>query len=287
MKTRLGVIRWGLQMALPWVLLLTACSASSASTPGGGAGGSSGAGPGAGGPGAAGGVGQAGGVAAGGAPSGFGGATHSTGGAPPGSGGSARLDAGASGGGSPAYAADAGYAYDLSVTFDWPESTSQGTCKAGHYSGSFAGLYASSWTVVGAPIPVAGNLSLTLEASPDGEFFEISGGSLCGLADGLFPFSADISGTLDCKTGKLVDSKLENGGYWFGIAVGPPAGTFDGPLPGTYDKLSHSFTGMWKVYEPDSSNPATPYGGNGDWNASLGAATAASQAGCVGDAGAP
>jgi hypothetical protein len=180
------------------------------------------------------------------------------------------------------------YPYDTSVTFDWPESQSSGTCQAGHYSGSFAGFYASTWTVVGAPIPVAGNLSLTLDQSADGEFFTISGGTLCGLADGLFPFSADISGTLDCKTGELVDSKLTNGGYWFGVVVGPPAGTFDGPLPGTYDKLTHSFTGTWKVYEPDSSDPSTPFGGSGDWTATLGAATPESQAGCLpADAGAP
>ncbi len=224
----------------------------------------------------------------------FGGGGNSAGGYYSAGGGNAYAGSGGSvstpgSGGVPVYYdGDAGpYPYNTSITFSWPEATSTGTCEAGHYSGTFSGFYSSTWTVVGVPIPVAGNLSLTLAQSTDGEFFTITGGKLCGLADGLFPFSADIVGTLDCKKGELVNSKLTNGGYWFGIVVGPPAGTFDGPLPATYDKLTHSFTGTWKVYEPDSSNLSTPYGGSGDWNTTLGAASSTSQAGCVSDAGAP
>ena len=183
--------------------------------------------------------------------------------------------------------ADAGpYPYDKAVTFDWPESTSVGTCKAGHYAGQFSGLYASGLTFVGVPIPVAGNLSLTLAQSADGEFFTITGGKICGTADGLFPFKAEVTGTLDCATGKLVGGRLTNGAYYLGLP-GIPGGTFEGPFPATYDKLTNAFTGTWKVYEPKEATPEPIYGGSGDWNASLGAATTTSQAGCVGDAGAP
>jgi hypothetical protein len=214
-------------------------------------------------------------------------ANGASGGSAPSSGGSGPSDPGTP---NPVSAPDGGHlpfgGYDPTVHFDWPESAQVGSCKAGHYSGSFTGMYASGLTFVGVPIPVAGNLSLTLAQSADGEFFEITGGHICGTADGLFPFKADVSGTLDCKTGQLVNGTLTNGAYYLGLP-GIPGGTFDGPFPATYDKISHSFTGTWKVYEPKSANPPPIYGGNGDWNASYGAATATSQAGCVGDGGAP
>jgi hypothetical protein len=156
--------------------------------------------------------------------------------------------------------------YDPTVTFDWPEATATGSCKAGHYTGSFSGMYASGLTFVGVPIPVAGNLDLTLAESADGEFFTISGGKLSGVADGLFPFSADVSGTLDCKKAELVDGKLSNGIYDLGVQ-GVQGGTFEGPFPATYDKLTSAFTGTWKVYEPKMTTPPPIYGGSGDWNA--------------------
>jgi len=155
--------------------------------------------------------------------------------------------------------------YDPTVTFDWPEATETGSCKAGHYTGSFSGMYASGLTFVGVPIPVAGNMDLTLAESADGEFFTISGGKLSGVADGLFPFSADVSGTLDCTKAALVDGKLSNGIYDLGVQ-GVQGGTFEGPFPATYDKLTSSFTGTWKVYEPKMTTPPPIYGGSGDWN---------------------
>jgi hypothetical protein len=195
--------------------------------------------------------------------------------APDGAGGAAPVGAGGSpvgngsGGSAPVPTGDAGTqpfgGYDPSVTFDWPEATATtGSCKAGHYTGSFAGMYASGLTFVGVPIPVAGNLDLTLNESADGEFFTISGGKLSGVADGLFPFSADVSGTLDCKKAELVDGKLSNGVYDLGVQ-GITGGTFEGPFPATYDKLTAAFTGTWKVYEPKMSTPPPIYGGNGTW----------------------
>ncbi len=159
-----------------------------------------------------------------------------------------------------------------------------GACESGRYTGSFSGLYSSGLTFVGTPIPAAGNLELTLAPSADGEFFTITGGTLCGLLNGDFPFSADISGTLDCTKLELVNGELSNGSYWLGIVIGPPAGTFNGPFVATYDKVKHSFTGTWKVYEPGMANPEPIYGGNGPWSANLGGTI--SQAGCAPGAGA-
>jgi hypothetical protein len=155
--------------------------------------------------------------------------------------------------------------YDSSVTFDWPQSTAVGSCKAGHYQGSFAGIYSPAIAVAPAPIPVAGNIDLILAQSADGEFFEITDGKVSGVADLLFPFSADVKGTLNCTTSKLEGGFLSNGTYIVGII--PYA--FEGPITGTYDKLSHSFTNdTWQVGEPTWTTPPPIYGGNGTWEAS-------------------
>jgi len=146
------------------------------------------------------------------------------------------------------------------VTFDWPETLpGTGTCQAGHYQGDFVGLFASSMTVFPAPIPVAGNVDLTLQESANGEFFEIAGGKVAGVADLLFPYEADIVGRLNCTTRKLENAALKNGHYLVGVFVLP----FEGPLNSDYDTLTLSFVnGTWDVKEP---NPT--YGGFGTWNA--------------------
>ena len=146
------------------------------------------------------------------------------------------------------------------VTFDWPETApGTGTCKAGHYQGDFVGLFASSMTVFPAPIPVGGNVDLTLKESANGEFFEIEGGKVSGVADLLFPYEADIVGRLNCTTRKLENAALKNGHYLVGVFLLP----FEGPLTADYDTLTLSFVnGTWDVKEP---NPT--YGGFGTWNA--------------------
>lgn len=155
--------------------------------------------------------------------------------------------------------------YDPTVTFDWPQATTtSGTCKAGRYHGSFIGIYSPSITVFPAPIPVAGDIDLTLTQSSTGEFFDITGGKVSGVADGLFPFSADVQGTLDCAAGKLVNGFLSKGVYIVGVL--PYA--FEGPLTGNYDKLTQSFTNDdWTVGEPTWTTPRPIYGGSGTWQA--------------------
>jgi hypothetical protein len=193
---------------------------------------------------------------AGGAPS-FGGAPG--GGAPPGAAGASFF---ASGGGPSIPFAG----YDPNVVFDWPQATQTGSCKAGHYHGSFTGIYSPSIAFApGVPIPVAGDIDITLDESADGEFFSVSNGKISGLADLLFPFQADVKGTLNCTTGKFENGSLENGTYIVGVIPY----NFSGPLPADYDKLTQSFTnGKWTVGEPAwSTNPPPVYGGSGEWNA--------------------
>ena len=73
-----------------------------------------------------------------------------------------------------------------------------------------------------------------------------------------------MSGTLDCAKGQLVDGKLSNGIYNLGVQ-GVQGGTFEGPMPAQYDKLTHAFTGTWQVFKPKMSTPPPIYGGSGTW----------------------
>jgi hypothetical protein len=156
--------------------------------------------------------------------------------------------------------------YDPNVVFDWPEVAQTGTCKGGKYLGSFEGIYSPGIAFVpGVPVPVTGNIELTLSESADGEFFEIQNGKVSGLADLAFPFEAAVKGTLNCTTSKLELGFLENGTY----LIGPLPYNFAGPISCNYDKLTHAFAGCtWKVGEPTwSDNPAPLFGGSGTWEA--------------------
>jgi hypothetical protein len=183
---------------------------------------------------------------------------------PPGTGGAAPMTP------VPASVGDAGTlpfaGYDPTVSFDWPQGVTASTasCKAGHYKGSFVGIYSPSIAVAPVPIPVAGDIDLTLTKSQSGEFFEITGGKVSGVADLLFPFSADVKGTLNCATMTLENGFLSNGTYIVGVFPYP----FEGPLTASYDKLTHAFTGgKWTVGEPKWTTPAALYGGSGTWQA--------------------
>jgi hypothetical protein len=194
----------------------------------------------------------------GGATGGTGGATGGSGGATGGSGGAAGsgpIDAGGNAGGP---VSDGG---KPDVIFDWPETVPGLKCKAGHYKGTFTGTYASSATIIPLPVPVAGDIDLTLVQSANGEIFEITNGKLSGMADLVFPFSADLIGKLNCKVSKLDPATaLKNGNY---VILGINF-AFEGSFLGDYDKVAVAFVnGAWDVKEP---NPI--YGGTGAWTAS-------------------
>ncbi len=148
-----------------------------------------------------------------------------------------------------------------SVTFDWPESQPGLTCKPGHYLGTFAGAWAPSLIVFPAPIPVTGNVDLWLAESQSGEFLDIKDGKVSGVANGTFPYSADIEGRLNCKTLKIENGFLRNGLYT--VPALPPV-PWEGPLGADYDKLAGAFVnGTWKGTEMANAL----YGGNGTWTA--------------------
>jgi len=134
-------------------------------------------------------------------------------------------------------------------------------CKPGRYKGTFTGTYASSAAIIPLPIPVSGDIDLTLVQSAKGEVLEITDGKLSGLANAIFPFAADLIGKLDCKTSKLDPSTSLKNGYYVVLGINF---TFEGSFLGDYDKMNAAFVnGTWDVKEP---NPI--YGGTGTWSAS-------------------
>ncbi|MET0384613.1 MAG: hypothetical protein ABW321_01580 [Polyangiales bacterium] len=154
--------------------------------------------------------------------------------------------------------------------FDWQRTEpSLGSCEAGHYEGTFGGIYGPSIIVVSDlkvipvfPIDLPGSpgLAFDLMREGQGEVFTVSNGKMNGNALGAFPFTADIVGKLDCDLLKF-DAQLVNGSYF----IGPLEYRFEGPLIANYDKQSHSFIGgTWEVMEPDWPGA----GGGGDWSAS-------------------
>jgi hypothetical protein len=181
-----------------------------------------------------------------------------------GSGGSGGAGSGGSGG-MALGPADPG-ANDSPVRFDWERTEpANGSCEAGHYEGSFEGLYMAP-LAFNAPIPVAnvpglpGGLVFDLEKEGSGEVFKVSNGKLSGLANGAFPFEADIVGSLDCSTKKF-DAMLLNGSYIVGIFTY----MFEGPITADYNLVTHTLVnGVWNVTEP--MNPGS--GGSGTWTVS-------------------
>jgi hypothetical protein len=154
--------------------------------------------------------------------------------------------------------------------FDWQRTAeSVGSCEAGHYEGTFGGIYGPSIIVVSDlkvipvfPIDLPGSpgLQFDLAREGSGEVFSVTNGKMNGNALGAFPFTADIVGKLDCEQ-LTFDAKLVNGSYF----IGPLEYKFEGPLLATYNKQAHSFVaGTWKVSEP--AYPSA--GGGGDWSAS-------------------
>jgi hypothetical protein len=151
---------------------------------------------------------------------------------------------------------------------------SSGPCKGGFYGGSFLGGYSSYLTAVGVPIPVTGDVRLTLnqagaagqQCQLDGEFtdcstvFTLQNGTIQGTADLLFGYYCTMTGTLDCNKKTLVDGwikctyctgpMLGDGGPG-GTPICPAiAGEFAGPLTASYDTNKLAFVnGTWNGAE--------------------------------------
>jgi hypothetical protein len=177
-----------------------------------------------------------------------------------------------------------------------------GPCKGGKYNGTFAGFYTSHLTGVGVPIPVAGNVDLTLEQEGSagtmcrvaGEGFEecsnvfsLQNGVITGVADavhvgdaavGGFPYFCTMTGTLDCKNKKLVDGwiqctycvgPLADGGLSCSLLDGVAGttgvgGHFAGPLTANYDYATLAFImGTWNGAEALAGNDGGSPGPDG------------------------
>ncbi len=148
-----------------------------------------------------------------------------------------------------------------SQTFSWPESPPGNPCRAGRYVGCFDGMWSSSLTFIGLPIPVVGNVDMTLVEGQSGEFLEISQGSVTGVANETFPYQATISGRLDCRTFQF-DGLLVNADY---VAIGV-AVPWSGTVTAGYDANTSTFVpGGWSGVE--TANNA--FGGSGVWKATI------------------
>ncbi len=182
---------------------------------------------------------------------------------------------------------DAGVAADPASNkgpehFDWSRVVSPGgSCKAGRYEGDFEGEYIPSFSFGFAVSNVSGTVGFDLIETSSGEFLEISGGHMSGVAEDYIPFEGDIVGTVDCATG-YTDAYLRN--CYYLMVVVPTS--FEGPLLSNYDKINHAFiNGVWSVTEPDANgvyptplsvSPGDPlpplsilqiFGGVGSWKA--------------------
>jgi hypothetical protein len=162
---------------------------------------------------------------------------------------------------------------DPTIRFDWPvddPNPSSLSCQSGHYTGLFVGLYTSPITVVGVPIPVTGNVDLTLAQSSNGEFFTITNGFVTGRADILAEYRCNFFGTLNCTTKKLemgrIDCKYCVGTYAAdgGLCLGLES-HFTGPVTADYDAANQAFdNATWKGKE---AADAGVFGGFGTWTA--------------------
>jgi hypothetical protein len=164
-----------------------------------------------------------------------------------------------------------------------PLMVADSACKAGFYQGKFTGTYSSHITVVGVGIPVQGNVEMTLNQQGSSntqctinvqgegvttescnDVFTVSGGTISGVADGLFPYYCTMTGTLDCAKKVLENGWIEctycaigaipDGGDKAStdpLAVCEGAGgNFAGVFQANYDTSTLSFTdGVWNGAE--------------------------------------
>jgi hypothetical protein len=127
-----------------------------------------------------------------------------------------------------------------------PGGMSDDDCKAGTYSGSFTCDYLLDPSDPSTSMEITGPVVFTLMKSQNGEFLEISNGTLNGFAMDVINFTAQLSGKLDCTTNTF-DAMAQNGVYGFGDVNTLPVGTFDGTLSGMLDRSSVTLSGTWTL----------------------------------------
>jgi hypothetical protein len=136
---------------------------------------------------------------------------------------------------------------DPTITFTWNEAPpAAGACQAGTYVGTFTCNYLEAGADPSTGIEVTGPVAFTLVKSQNGEFLEISQGSVDGYAAFIINFTAPLTGRLDCSTNQLSASANE-GTFGFGDAMLLPAGTFVGSLTGMLDPSTATLNGQWSL----------------------------------------
>jgi hypothetical protein len=142
---------------------------------------------------------------------------------------------------------------DPTITFDWQESgSSTAPCEAGRYVGTFMCTIDNG----GGAVVITGPVALTLTKALDGEFLEISDGSINGFALLFLNFASALTGRLDCSSRQLAASAVD-GMVGFGDAELLPVFDFEGQLQGTLDAVGATLSGEWTF---PVSTPAGPIG---------------------------
>jgi hypothetical protein len=169
------------------------------------------------------------------------------------------------------------------------DTDTEGPCQGGQYTGAFAGSYASHLTGVGIPIPMTGNVNITLEqegnpqqtcmllneATKCSDLDNLQDGTITGVADangagGGFPYSCTMTGTLDCPARRLVNGWIQctycagpllDAGTGCGTGTG---GQFAGTLTANYDTTTLTFVmGTWNGAEVLAGNDGGSPGPDG------------------------
>lgn len=145
------------------------------------------------------------------------------------------------------------------ISFEWEETEpTMGSCEPGRYEGQFAGIYDDT-PVTGIDLLGGPGIVFNLTAEGNGEVYTINGGKFRGTAIVVFPFSATMTGSLDCATGKFEGNVVDGQYNEFGDIH-----HFEGVLKANYNRIDHAMVnGTWNLHEPD--NPGTT--GKGTWKA--------------------
>jgi hypothetical protein len=137
-------------------------------------------------------------------------------------------------------------------------------CVAGTYRGVFAGEVQFLPGIGGLlgllSVDITGTLEITVEADALGSVLIAKNGKVHGTDQDGNPVDADLTGSLDCVTKKLVNGKLVNGKY---VRSGLINTSFSGTVAGNYSADPPSASGTWET------SAGVLEGGGGTWSATL------------------
>jgi hypothetical protein len=137
-------------------------------------------------------------------------------------------------------------------------------CVVGTYRGVFAGTVQFLPGIGGLlgllSVDITGSLEISVEADERGSVLIAKNGKVHGTDQDGNPVDADLTGSLDCTTKKLVNGKLLNGKY---VRNGLINTSFSGTVSGNYSADPPSASGTWET------SSGVLEGGGGTWSATL------------------